>query len=155
VDLPGDLPSLAARGAGAIHRAFDEHHRAFRAITERVRRRFEERDWEGIRRDTVEKLELPSRSLDETIAILSGQLGDRLCDRGIWGAMKAAYTREILGRDDFEIARPISTPSPARSSRATASIPPSTTPPASSPSPSRGGRWRAPASTPSAGWTPG
>ena len=105
MDLPGDLPSLAARGAGAIHRAFDEHHRTFRAITGRVRRRFEERDWEGIRRDTVEKLELPSRSLDETIAILRGQLGDRLCDRGIWGAMKAAYTREILGRDDFEIAQ--------------------------------------------------
>jgi isocitrate dehydrogenase kinase/phosphatase len=105
MDLPGDLPTLAARGAGAIHRAFDEHHRAFRAITGRVRRRFEERDWEGIRRDTVEKLELPSRSLDETIAILRGQLGDRLCDRGIWEAMKAAYTREILGRDDFEIAQ--------------------------------------------------
>ena len=105
MDLPGDLPSPAARGAGAIHRAFDEHHRAFRAITGRVRRRFEERDWEGIRRDTVEKLELPSRSLDETIAILRGQLGDRLCDRGIWEAMKAAYTREILGRDDFEIAQ--------------------------------------------------
>jgi isocitrate dehydrogenase kinase/phosphatase len=100
-----DLSALAARGAGSIHQAFDEHHRALRAITRRVRRRFEERDWEGIRRDTVEKLELPSRSLDETIAILRGQLGDRLEDREIWAAMKAAYTREILGRDDFEIAQ--------------------------------------------------
>lgn len=100
-----DLPSLAARGAETIHQAFDEHHRSLRAITRRVRQRFEDRDWEGIRRDTIEKLELPSWSLDETVGVLRGQLGERLADREVWVAMKAAYTREILGRDDFEIAQ--------------------------------------------------
>ena len=100
-----DLPNSAARGAEAIRQAFDEHHRALRAITHQVKRRFEERDWEGIRRDTLEALELPSRSLDATVAILRGQLGDLLTDRSVWAAMKEAYGRAILGRDDFEIAQ--------------------------------------------------
>ncbi len=100
-----DLPSLIARGAEAIHQAFDEHHRGLRALTARVRRRFEERDWEGIRHDTLEKLELPSWSVDETIGVLRGLLGDRLADREVWTAMKEAYARAILGRDDFEIAQ--------------------------------------------------
>lgn len=96
----------AARGADTIHQAFDEHHRALRAITRRVRRRFEERDWESIRRDTVERLELPSVSIDATVAALRGLLAGReLEDRALWAAMKEAYTRAILGRDDFEIAQ--------------------------------------------------
>lgn len=38
---------MAAQGAETIHRAFDEHHQCLRALTRRVRRRFEERDWEA------------------------------------------------------------------------------------------------------------
>jgi isocitrate dehydrogenase kinase/phosphatase len=100
-----DLASAAARGAETIHQAFDEHHQCLRSITRRVRRRFEERDWDGIRRDTVEKLDLPSRSVGATVETLRGQLGERLADRAGWAAMKEAYTRAILGRDDFEIAQ--------------------------------------------------
>ncbi|MFL6260265.1 MAG: bifunctional isocitrate dehydrogenase kinase/phosphatase [Thermoanaerobaculia bacterium] len=103
---PGvDLQPTAARGAETIRQAFGEHHRGLRAITQRVARRFEERDWEGIRRDTLEKLELPSWSVDETVEVLRGQLRGRLADRAVWAAMKEAYTRAILGRDDFEIAQ--------------------------------------------------
>jgi isocitrate dehydrogenase kinase/phosphatase len=100
-----DLPTPAGQAAATIHQAFDEHHRALRAITRRVRRRFEERDWEGIRRDTLEKLELPSWSIDETVETLRRQLRGRLGDRALWAAMKESYTRAILGRDDFEIAQ--------------------------------------------------
>ncbi|MFL6196346.1 MAG: bifunctional isocitrate dehydrogenase kinase/phosphatase [Thermoanaerobaculia bacterium] len=97
--------SAAGRGAHTIHQAFEAHHRSLRAITRRVRRRFEERDWEGIRRDTVEKIELPSWSVDETVEALRGQLRERLADRSLWTQMKGIYTRDILGRDDFEIAQ--------------------------------------------------
>src|SRR5215216_6432457 len=82
-----DLASAAARGADTIHQAFDEHHQCLRSITRRVRRRFEERDWDGIRRDTVEKLDLPSRSVSATVETLGGQLGERLADRAAWAAM--------------------------------------------------------------------
>ncbi|HEY9421144.1 MAG TPA: isocitrate dehydrogenase kinase/phosphatase AceK regulatory subunit, partial [Thermoanaerobaculia bacterium] len=100
-----DLRNLAARGAGTIHRAFDEHHQRLRAITRQVRRRFEERDWNGVGRDTVEKIDLPARDVAATLEILREQLGDALADRAVWRALKEDYTREILGRDDFEIAQ--------------------------------------------------
>lgn len=100
-----DLASAAARGAEIIHRQFEDHHGGLRALTRRVRRRFEERDWDGIRSDTVEKLDLPSRSVAETVEILQRRPGERFADREVWGAMKEAYTRAILGRDDFEIAQ--------------------------------------------------
>ena len=98
-------PDIAAQAAETIHRAFDEHHQYLRAITRRVRRRFEECDWDGVRRDTVEKLDLPSRSIGETVEALRGQLGERLAEREVWVALKEAYTEAILGRDDFEIAQ--------------------------------------------------
>ncbi|HEX6901119.1 MAG TPA: bifunctional isocitrate dehydrogenase kinase/phosphatase [Thermoanaerobaculia bacterium] len=100
-----ELTDTAARAAGTIRQAFDEHHRRLRAITGQVQRRFEERDWAGIRRDTIEKIELPAQSVAATMEALRRQLGDRLADRAVWRALKAAYTREILGRDDFEIAQ--------------------------------------------------
>ncbi|HEV8582474.1 MAG TPA: bifunctional isocitrate dehydrogenase kinase/phosphatase [Thermoanaerobaculia bacterium] len=100
-----DLASAAARGAETIHGAFEDHHQYLRAITRRVARRFEERDWEGIGHDTVKKLDLPARSVMETVTTLHGQLGEALADRALWTAMKEAYTRAILGRDDFEIAQ--------------------------------------------------
>lgn len=100
----GTVSLPAAQWAETIHRAFDAHHQSLRSITRRVRRRFEERDWDGIRRDTVEKLDLPSLSIGETVEVLRGQLGERLADREVWVALKEAYTEAILGRDDFEIA---------------------------------------------------
>jgi isocitrate dehydrogenase kinase/phosphatase len=141
-----DYPSLAAGGAETIQRAFDEHHREMRGVSRRVRRRFEERDWEGIRRDTLEKQEMPSRSVDATIEILRERLGGRLADRQIWAAMKEAYAQAILGRDDFEIAQ-------TYFNSTTASIPRSISPRTSFRCRFRIGRWRAPACMRSTGST--
>lgn len=99
------LRETAAGAAATIHQAFDEHLQRDRDITRQVRRQFEERDWAGIRRDTVKKGELPVQSLAAALETLRRQLGDGLADRAVWRALKEAYTREILGRDDFEIAQ--------------------------------------------------
>lgn len=101
----GAVNLSVAQCAETIHRAFDAHHQCLRSITRQVRQRFEKRDWEGIRRDTVEKLDLPSLSIGETVEVLRGLLGERLTDREVWVALKEAYTEAILGRDDFEIAQ--------------------------------------------------
>jgi isocitrate dehydrogenase kinase/phosphatase len=99
------LQSAAARGAESIHEALEEHQRRLRVTTRQVRQRFEARDWAGIREATLERLELPVRSIRETVAVLSGQLGEAVTDHETWVALKAEYTRLILGRDDFEIAQ--------------------------------------------------
>jgi isocitrate dehydrogenase kinase/phosphatase len=100
-----DLASTVARAADTIHWAFDEHQLRLRAVTQRVRQRFERRDWLGIRQDTVERLDLHPRGIARARDTLRGQLGDRFGDRATWTALKEAYTREIIGRNDFELAQ--------------------------------------------------
>lgn len=99
-----DLESAVARAADTIHWAFDDYHRRVRAITGRVRQRFERRDWVGLRQDTVERLDLHGRSIARTVEALREQLQDHLGERPVWPALKEAYAAAVLGRDDFELA---------------------------------------------------
>lgn len=104
---PIQLPSQAAEseGADAILRGFEDYHDRFRSMTRRARGRFERRDWLGIRRDTVERLDLQARVLERVLGQLEVLLRDSLRDRGAWRRIKAAYGEAILGRDDFEHAQ--------------------------------------------------
>ncbi len=99
-----DPASPAERGADTIHWAFDEHQHRLRAITHRVKERFERCDWIGTRLDTVERLALYPRSIQRTFSTLNDYLGARISDRELWAEMKQAYTRATIGRDDFELA---------------------------------------------------
>lgn len=99
-----DEAGLAARCADTVQRAFDDSHQRFQEITRRARRRFEERDWAGIRRDTVERLRLHAVAVGLALDALRPLLGARLDDRSSWAALKRAYGRAIVGRDDFELA---------------------------------------------------
>ncbi len=98
-------PTAAARAADTIHRSFDEYHNLFREITRRARDRFERGDWDGIRRDTVRRLDLHEKTIGDTLEALERQLAEKLSDRELWVAMKGVYWREVLGRDDFELAQ--------------------------------------------------
>jgi isocitrate dehydrogenase kinase/phosphatase len=100
-----DLPSSVGRAAESIYAAMEKQQLQLLDITGRVRRRFEARDWTGIRQATLERLELPARSIRETVEALAGELGEAIRDHATWVALKAEYTRLILGRDDFEIAQ--------------------------------------------------
>jgi len=63
------------------------------------------RDWAGIRALTVERMDLHPRSARRTFEELRRELDGALDERDLWRAMKPAYTRSILGRDDFELAQ--------------------------------------------------
>jgi isocitrate dehydrogenase kinase/phosphatase len=99
-----DLSTAAARGADTIHWAFDDFHQRVRAVTHRVRQRFERCDWIGIRQDTVDRLGLHGRSIERTCNALREHLGDHLTERAVWRALKEDYHRAILGRNDYELA---------------------------------------------------
>ena len=105
MDPFADLATLAALGSESIFRGFLDDQQRFLRLTRRVRQRFEKRDWTGIRHDTVERLGVHSECVARTFDSVQEQLGDRFRDRLVWYEMKAAYTRIILGRDDFELAR--------------------------------------------------
>ncbi len=100
-----DLLAAVARAAETIHAALETQQRRLLDVTHRVRRRFEARDWTGIRQATLERIELPARNIRETVEALGAELGEAIRDHEVWVALKAEYTRRILGRDDFEIAQ--------------------------------------------------
>ncbi len=94
-----------AQAGDILLRSFEDYHQRYRAVTRRARERFERREWEGIHRDTVERLELYERSVGETVSSLRARIGEQVATPQAFGPIKAAFTEAILGRDDFELAQ--------------------------------------------------
>ncbi|MBI4493416.1 MAG: bifunctional isocitrate dehydrogenase kinase/phosphatase [Chloroflexi bacterium] len=95
---------IANLGARAIHGAFDAYHAQFKAITRRAQTRFERRDWQGLRADAGERLDLYRRTVDPTVWRIRDLLGDLVEDKLVWAGMKAVYSGLIADRDDWELA---------------------------------------------------
>jgi isocitrate dehydrogenase kinase/phosphatase len=99
-----DPDGLAHDGSAAVLAAFEDYGEQFRGITRRARARFEQRDWHGLQHDAVDRLELYGRVIAGTVAALPALLGAAVQDKGVWAAMRAAYSRRITGRPDIELA---------------------------------------------------
>ena len=106
--MPASTPPTgdsAHRAADIIRGGFEELQERFRAITRRAVERFEQRDWDGLRRDTSHRLALHARAVAETLESLREELGDVIDDRPFWATLKEEYVEEILGHDEFELAQ--------------------------------------------------
>ena len=97
--------SVAIRGAGSIFQGFLEYHQRFRELTRDAQSRYESCDWEGLKRDTVKRLELHAEYVGHALSSVRRQLEERVRDREVWSLMKSAYTHTILGREDAEVAQ--------------------------------------------------
>ncbi len=83
---------------------FDDYLHAFAAITKRARHRFERCDWQGMRLDTVERLDLYPKSVDETRVQLAGCLEDQFHQNDAWETLKKCFDETIRHRCDAELA---------------------------------------------------
>lgn len=101
--MAGEPPATTA--LDLVTAAFDGFTARFGELTARGRRRFAQRDWAGIRADTVARLELHSRAVDEARRRLRRQLGDQAAQRATWVRLKREWVREILARPDRELAQ--------------------------------------------------
>ncbi len=93
---------VAKAGCEILLHGFANYMHRFAAITRRARQRFRDRDWGGIRADTVERIDLYELSIAETADKIGVRLGNSLRHRGLWVAMKrcfAAGTETDLNRD--------------------------------------------------------
>jgi isocitrate dehydrogenase kinase/phosphatase len=95
------LANLCSR---SIYNAFNRYRNRFRSVTRGARRRFEKRDWLGLREAGGRRLDLYREAVDPTVVHVRGLLGDRSSDRLTWAGMKAVYSGLIDGRDDWELA---------------------------------------------------
>jgi isocitrate dehydrogenase kinase/phosphatase len=99
------LSDAARETAAAIVAAFAGYNADYRAITRRAPDRFENRDWHGSQADVVERLDLYTRKVTETVADLRERLGARALDVGLWRAVKDRYAELIGGLADPEFLK--------------------------------------------------
>jgi isocitrate dehydrogenase kinase/phosphatase len=95
---------LAALCAEAAREAFVEYERHFDEITRRARDRFLNREWRGSLDDARERLLLYSLILSSLTNRVSELMAERLNDRSVWIATKAAYSALIAKSSRWEIA---------------------------------------------------
>jgi isocitrate dehydrogenase kinase/phosphatase len=98
---PNNLSELTA---AAIYRAFDTYRVQYTAITQRAKKRFEQRDWGGIQKDARERLDLYKSAVDMIEAQISQLLGDRVGDARIWEKTKTVYAGLVARLDLWELA---------------------------------------------------
>ena len=95
-----DLSSSASR---VILDSFNSYQRRFLEITLRARRRFEARDWPGIRADSVERMDLYERVLSEVAGELQVLLQQRWQERDLWREIKSSFPGLLRGRHDCDL----------------------------------------------------
>jgi len=94
----------AEQALDIIWSGFDDFAEAFATITQRAGRRFEQRDWQGMRRDTVERLDLYTKIVDETVETLLRSLGPKARQPALWATIKTKFLIHCQDRCDLEIA---------------------------------------------------
>jgi isocitrate dehydrogenase kinase/phosphatase len=95
---------LANLGASAIFDAFRAYQKQFNTITQRARRRFEDRDWHALQADATERLSLYRKIIKRNVADIQELLGNRVSEKLVWASIKAVYSNLIADRDDWELA---------------------------------------------------
>ena len=98
------MSSLASAAAETISQAFETYQQQFKEITRRARTRFENRDWRGMQRDAIERLDLREQIIRRVVAEMRTMLGEQVKDKIVWAQMKAAYLESINCRPNPQIA---------------------------------------------------
>ena len=90
----------AAEAARVIHDGFTAYNHEFQQITDRARRRFEQRDWAGQLRDVAERVELYEQWVNRTLTELRAHLGDHVIDHAVWQGLRSYFGDRVEGVPD-------------------------------------------------------
>jgi isocitrate dehydrogenase kinase/phosphatase len=83
--------------------AFEDYNASFSDITRRARRRFEQRDRKGMRRDSTARLNLYDEAADTTISRLEQHMSERVFSRTLWREIRTLYGGLIQEQLDAEL----------------------------------------------------
>ena len=101
----GSRDELVRDCAQTLVDAFADYNAEFRAITQRARKRFEERDWHGSQRDAVERIDLYRRYVDSAVELMQRKLGDDVHERAVWSSIKRRFAEIIDPLPDNEFPK--------------------------------------------------
>lgn len=93
--------NTAELAAQIVLEAFEAFDAAFRSITRRAKRRFEQRDWQGGRHDSIERLDSYERSLDQVVRKLDTSIGSPAREASLWIAAKPKFAALLALRYDI------------------------------------------------------
>src|ERR1700753_1723150 len=99
------MTDAALECAHRIAEAFVHYNAEFRSITRRAPLRFDDRDTKGSQRDAVERIELYDTMVNQTIAQLREDLGERAHDRELWARIRSEFARLIESLPDEEFTK--------------------------------------------------
>jgi isocitrate dehydrogenase kinase/phosphatase len=85
---PAPDRGIVAESAKAIYEEFLRYNDAFSRTTNRARRRFEQRDWQGHQKDIVERVELYEKSVQRVVSSLRKLQGERVTDHALWNEIR-------------------------------------------------------------------
>ncbi len=91
--------------AQSLVNSFADYNAEFRAITQRARQRFEDRDWRGSQRDAVERIDLYRKYVVGAVEHMRQKLGDNVHERGIWSSIKRRFAEIIDPLPDSEFPK--------------------------------------------------
>ncbi len=95
---------MALKASQNILTGFDDYCQAFDTITQRAYLRFEHRDWKGMRNDTLERLDLYQKIVEETVGMLHRELGANAHRHDLWPDIKSFYAEACDAHQNAEIA---------------------------------------------------
>ena len=105
VTPPPSRDALVQDCAQTLVDAFADYNADFRAITQRARQRFEDKDWRGSQRDAVERIELYSRYVDSSVELMRTRLGEEALERSVWSSVKRRFDEIIDPLPDSEFTK--------------------------------------------------
>jgi isocitrate dehydrogenase kinase/phosphatase len=105
VSPPSSRDALVQDCAQTLVDAFADYNADFRAITQRARQRFEDKDWRGSQKDAVERIELYSKYVDSSVQLMQAKLGDEAHERSVWSSIKRRFDEIIDPLPDNEFPK--------------------------------------------------
>lgn len=90
--------------ARTILDGFDKHYRLFREISAGARKHFENRDWEGLGRDSSRRILMYEQRVTEAVEALQHKFPRAATDNEIWPEIKLAYVGLLLDHLQAECA---------------------------------------------------
>ncbi len=105
VTPPPSRDALVQDCAQTLVDAFADYNAEFRAITQRARQRFEDKDWRGSQKDAVERIELYSKYVDSSVKLMRSRLGDEATERSVWSSIKRRFDEIIDPLPDSEFTK--------------------------------------------------
>lgn len=98
--MPGQ-DTTVAEAAELIYDGFLKYNQGFYRITQRARRRFEQRDWAGHQKDIANRVDLYERSVRRIVLAVRRLLGAHINDHILWNDIRWYFGARIENIPDY------------------------------------------------------